>query len=480
MKKLSLIALAVLAGISGSVVAANEESAASSLLINTVAQPESESSSTKPFTTFADVEEAQDGWSAFEDEGSYDDLEEKFKKVKEWFSAEPINNNRNNVYPKLVYDIKKFYEGIAGKAIDAAVAEAKKKKTEAEAAGITGEVKVDVIKDLEPLKGLKAVTDKMTTLLSKVAKEVKDEKNGRPHRLIIEELNDGLATLNEEFKKEVAKFDGNSDYNLKDAAKKFEASFNSDREKILEPFVEIATEEHLLSNFGASRNPTKPASENLINGANRYIDDVASVVEKERKIFDDARNKRVVTVNRVTGDIIRGMQNPAQLIQGILSIHDLAKDDIETARLLQALTDDKQNLRILENRLSINQHEIRLNQHDLRLNQHDLRLNQHDLRLNQHDLRIGILEQKFEKLDKKVNRGFSQLAAMSSVDLGVLDVRELGVGVGVGSYASSQAIALGVGFRPTANFHVNFKVAASPEKASKPTFGAGVVYKFKF
>ncbi|NBI42834.1 hypothetical protein GVX76_04910 [[Haemophilus] felis] len=476
MKKLSLIALAVLAGISGSVVAEENTtenmfnaSGLGSLLAAepTTTEPEAtQPRAAKPFTTFADVEEAQDGWSAFEDEGSYDDLEEKFKKVKEWFSAEPINNNKNNVYPKLVYDIKKFYEGIAGNAIDAAVAEAKKKKTEAEAAGITGEVKVDVIKDLAPLKGLKAVTDKMTTLLSKVAKEVKDEKNGRPHRLIIEELNDGLATLNEEFKKEVAKFDGNSDYNLKDAAKKFEASFNSDREKILEPFVEIATEEHLLSNFGVSRNPTKPASENLINGANRYVDDVASVVEKERKILNDAQNKRVVTVNRVTRGIIGGMQNPAQLIQGILSIHDLAKDDIETARLLQTLTDDKQNLRILENRLSINQNEIRLNQHDLRL--------------NQHDLRIGILEQKFEKLDKKVNRGFSQLAAMSSVDLGVLDVRELGVGVGVGSYASSQAIALGVGFRPTANFHVNFKVATSPEKASKPTFGAGMVYKFKF
>lgn len=486
MKKLSLISLAVLTAVSVQANAADTEFGAESLLNTTpveVGQPVISKATTK-----ADIINLEKQLQTFEE---FDHLAEFYADALELIEAAPQGNSSKLVMSPLAFEIRNFYNDIAASAIADAVSEAKDAEANKESK--------DIPENLSHLKNIKNVTDKMILAAKKAAKELKDEDTGKPTRLIFEELNKELATLRTAFDDEVKKLPAAEQEKVAKAATTL-SNFVRDSNEEIALFTDAAAYEHNLNQaFGGERS-NKPVDAYLRDGASRWIDNVANTKAEEDEAVAGILGNVGANGKRTGGSRQKEVDKAVDLLEKyhdedlkqdpaigndetkrkqaakkkvdedigkMLLTVDIVKEEIELNRRIQRIYDDKQNLRILENRLSINQHEIRLNQHDLRL--------------NQHDLRIGILEQKFEKLDKKVDRVAAQAAAMAAIDFSNIGVRKVKLGAGLGWHNGTSAVAVGIATAPTANWFLNAKASATPKSNNTNfTFGVGATYEFGY
>ncbi len=87
---------------------------------------------------------------------------------------------------------------------------------------------------------------------------------------------------------------------------------------------------------------------------------------------------------------------------------------------------------------------------------------------------------RIDKLDKKVNKGLANAAAMSGVEFMEIGVNQATVAAAVGGYKGTQAVAVGVQGAPTENIRVNAKMALTPGSHVESMYSVGAAYRFNF
>ncbi len=88
---------------------------------------------------------------------------------------------------------------------------------------------------------------------------------------------------------------------------------------------------------------------------------------------------------------------------------------------------------------------------------------------------IGAVNSRVDKLDSKVNKGMSLMAAMAAIDFQDVEVGEIAIGAGVGHFSNSQ----GVAYAPTDALKLNTKYSVSSDDVKTLAAGVGGTYKFK-
>lgn len=92
---------------------------------------------------------------------------------------------------------------------------------------------------------------------------------------------------------------------------------------------------------------------------------------------------------------------------------------------------------------------------------------------------IGAVNSRVDKLDSKVNKGMSLMAAMAAIDFQDVEVGEIAIGAGVGHFSNSQGVAVGVAYAPTDALKLNTKYSVSSDDVKTLAAGVGATYKFK-
>ncbi|MDK4522181.1 YadA-like family protein [Fusobacterium necrophorum] len=87
---------------------------------------------------------------------------------------------------------------------------------------------------------------------------------------------------------------------------------------------------------------------------------------------------------------------------------------------------------------------------------------------------------RIDKLDKKVNKGLANAAAMSGVEFMDIGVNQATVAAAVGGYKGTQAVAVGVQGAPTENIRINAKMALTPGSHVESMYSVGAAYRFNF
>lgn len=98
---------------------------------------------------------------------------------------------------------------------------------------------------------------------------------------------------------------------------------------------------------------------------------------------------------------------------------------------------------------------------------------------NQVNGRVSGLEKRVDKLDDKMNKGLSLMAAMNAVDFQNVEAGEMAIGAGIGHYGNAQSVALGVSYSPVEDLNLNAKYSVTAGEPESFAVGAGASYKFK-
>ena len=82
------------------------------------------------------------------------------------------------------------------------------------------------------------------------------------------------------------------------------------------------------------------------------------------------------------------------------------------------------------------------------------------------------------KLRKEHNNAIAQMAAMNAVDFAFTTPEKLKVGIGVGGYKGSRAIAVGLAYAPTDYFLLGAKWSSPTNTHHGGVVGIGMTYEF--
>ncbi|WP_349763534.1 YadA C-terminal domain-containing protein [Fusobacterium sp. SYSU M8D902] len=177
--------------------------------------------------------------------------------------------------------------------------------------------------------------------------------------------------------------------------------------------------------------------------------------------IDKLDNKTTATIKRIDG-----------IVQGNKEIN--SKQDM-------AINQNKQDIatmdKTLNNKIDQNKFEqdVKNKAQDEKINS----LNQNFSKSTQYDGTISGLEKKVDKLDKKMNKGLSLMAAMTAVDFQHVEEGEMSIGAGIGHYGNAQSVAVGAAYSPTQDLNLNVKLSVTAGDIKSSAVGAGASYKFK-
>lgn len=83
-------------------------------------------------------------------------------------------------------------------------------------------------------------------------------------------------------------------------------------------------------------------------------------------------------------------------------------------------------------------------------------------------------------LRKEHRQSIAQVAAMSSIDFGLVKARTIKVGGAVGHYKDQSAIALGAAIAPTDKWLINTRISSTTGKGKNVILGMGATYEFSY
>lgn len=104
------------------------------------------------------------------------------------------------------------------------------------------------------------------------------------------------------------------------------------------------------------------------------------------------------------------------------------------------------------------------------------KISEDEANLKIHNQEISRRDLKLEEINDRNNRVTALGSAMGAVDLGSTPAKKVRIGAGVGNSASSQAVAVGVGYAPTENLRFNTKFSSSTENISNNGISIGASY----
>lgn len=211
--------------------------------------------------------------------------------------------------------------------------------------------------------------------------------------------------------------------------------------------------------------------------------------------IDKLDNKTTATIKRIDGIVqgnkeINSKQDVAinQNKQDIATMDKTLNNKIDQNKFEQDVKNKAQDTEINQNKKDIQtnkdaiankvdkgQQEIIDKAQDEKINS----LNQNFSKSTQYDGRISGLEKKVDKLDKKMNKGLSLMAAMTAVDFQHVEEGEMSIGAGIGHYGNAQSVAVGAAYSPTQDLNLNVKLSVTAGDIKSSAVGAGASYKFK-
>ncbi|MGY0394255.1 YadA C-terminal domain-containing protein [Fusobacterium sp. SYSU M8A802] len=192
----------------------------------------------------------------------------------------------------------------------------------------------------------------------------------------------------------------------------------------------------------------------------------------------ESDKKDQVATNKLQDDKIKANHNKItkteQDLKEFKEQSDL-NDKILNNKVVQNKTDIQTNKDAIANKVDKGQQEIIDKAQDEKINS----LNQNFSKSTQYDGRISGLEKKVDKLDKKMNKGLSLMAAMTAVDFQHVEEGEMSIGAGIGHYGNAQSVAVGAAYSPTQDLNLNVKLSVTAGDIKSSAVGAGASYKFK-
>ena len=93
------------------------------------------------------------------------------------------------------------------------------------------------------------------------------------------------------------------------------------------------------------------------------------------------------------------------------------------------------------------------------------------------DAQINALNNKINNLENKMNKGFSLMAAMSSIDFGQAQEGDLLIGAGLGHYENSQGVAVGIAYVPNKATTITAKYSVNTDDIHTSAIGIGITHK---
>lgn len=113
------------------------------------------------------------------------------------------------------------------------------------------------------------------------------------------------------------------------------------------------------------------------------------------------------------------------------------------------------------------------------IDNHEARISAHEEELMRTRAKMDDINSRIDRLDSKVNRGMSLMAAMTAIDFQDVRAGEVGIGAGLGHFENSQGVAVGAAYAPTENIRINAKYSVSTDDIKTSAIGIGGIIKFR-
>lgn len=113
------------------------------------------------------------------------------------------------------------------------------------------------------------------------------------------------------------------------------------------------------------------------------------------------------------------------------------------------------------------------------IDNHEARISAHEEELMRTRAKMDDINSRIDRLDSKVNRGMSLMAAMTAIDFQDVRAGEVGIGAGLGHFENSQGVAVGAAYAPTENIRINAKYSVSTDDIKTSAIGIGGTIKFR-